>query len=61
MRPPKTKNIHKTDEVRRSASREAGRDLIWMETLAHFNVKYRHLPSERFADEYAIRELSQYL
>ena len=30
-------------------------------TLARFNEKYRNLPSERFADEYAIRELSQYL
>ena len=57
----KDKNIHKLMKYARSASREAGRDLIWMETLARFNVKYRHLPSERFADEYAIRELSQYL
>lgn len=56
---------------------EAGRDFIWMDfqceyfvckndiqrqkTLARFNEKYRNLPSERFADEYAIRELSQYL
>ena len=30
-------------------------------SLARFNEKYRNLPSERFADEYAIRELSQYL
>ena len=36
-------------------------DIQRQETLAHFNEKYRNLPSETFADGYAIRELSQYL